>query len=62
MEEGYSDGLAPKLDETGEEYPMEDYIAPSDVKNYIVSLDPAGILGFSSPYYRKEGQAEGACH
>ena len=47
MEEGYSDGLAPKLEETGEEYPMEDYVAPTDVKNYIVSLDPAGILGAS---------------
>ena len=56
MEEGYSDGLAPKLDETGEEYPMEDYIAPSDVKNCIVSLDPAGILGFSSPYAEKKGR------
>ncbi len=56
MEEGYSDGLAPKLDETGEKYPMEDYIVPSDVKNYIVSLDPAGILGFSSPYAEKKGR------
>ncbi len=53
---GYSDGLAGKLPAADEHYPKEDYIAHSDVKNYIVSIDPKGILGWSSPYIEKKGR------
>lgn len=29
----------------GKVYPREDYVADSDVKNYIVFLNPKGVLG-----------------
>lgn len=53
---GYSEGLAGKLSQAGERYPKEDYIAHSDVKNYIVSMDPKGVLGWSSGYIEKKGR------
>lgn len=52
----YADGSAPELPECGEAYPREDYAAPSDVANYIVSVDPAGTLGWTSKYIEKKGR------
>lgn len=56
MAEGYSDGLAPALSGPGPEEGMTDYKAPSDVSNYIVSLDPEGILGWDSGYIERKGR------
>lgn len=53
---GYADGPAPELPECGEVYSREDYAASSDVKNYIVSVDPAGTLGWASKYIEKKGR------
>lgn len=50
MAGGFSFGLAPKLSKAGTAYPKEDYVASSDVANYIVSVDPEGILGWNSKY------------
>ena len=56
MRGSYSAGLAPKNMPVQERYPREDYIAESDVENYIVSLDPQGILGWNAKYIEKKGR------
>lgn len=56
MQGSYSAGLAPKSLPDQERYPREDYIAESDVANYIISLDPKGILGWNSKYIEKKGR------
>lgn len=52
----YSAGRAPDPLSDGPAYPMEDYVAESDVQNYIVSVDPAGALGWESKYIEKKGR------
>lgn len=52
----YSAGRAPDTLPDGPAYPMEDYVAQSDVQNYIVSVDPAGVLGWESKYIEKKGR------
>lgn len=56
MAEGYADGTVTKFPESGAAYPREDYIAQSDVQNYIVSVDPKGILAFCGKYLEKKGR------
>lgn len=56
MEGSYSAGLAPADLKKCTAYPREDYAANSDVKNYIVSLDPKGTLGWDSKYIEKKGR------
>lgn len=56
MAGSYSDGYAGELPGATISYPKEDYIAPSDVTNYIVSLDPEGVLGWQSNYIEKKGR------
>jgi riboflavin biosynthesis pyrimidine reductase len=53
---GYSSGRAPDELPDSPAYPMEDYAAPSDVQNYIVSVDPTGVLGWESSYIEKKGR------
>lgn len=53
---GYSEGLAGELPPADNSYPKEDYIAHSEVQNYIVSVDPKGILGWTSRYIEKKGR------
>lgn len=53
---GYSDGLAENIPHCGNVIPREDFKAPNDVKNYIVSVDPKGILGFNSGYIEKKNR------
>lgn len=54
MEGGYADGRVGTLPPCDADYPREDYVAGSDVKNYIVSLDPQGVLAFSGKYLEKK--------
>lgn len=54
MAGSYSDGYAEDLPHCDVNWPKEDYIAQSDVDNYIVSVDPKGILGWSSQYIEKK--------
>lgn len=56
MEGSYSAGLAPADLKAGQIYPREDYVADSDIKNYIVSLDPKGVLGWESKYIEKKNR------
>ena len=54
MAGGYADGQIEALPKNDTAYSHEDYIAESDVKNYIVSLDPQGVLAFSGKYLEKK--------
>lgn len=56
MAGSYSAGLAGEIPPSGRHYAKKDYVAPSDVKNYIVSVDPNGILGWESGYIEKKGR------
>lgn len=56
MKGSYLAGTAPADLKAGTVYPREDYVADSDVKNYIVSLDPGGILGWESKYIEKKNR------
>lgn len=57
MKGGYSAGLAPADFPYETHYPREDYVAATDVQNYIVSLDPEGVLGWDSKYIEKKGRS-----
>lgn len=56
MEGSYSEGRLTSLPKSHMIYPQEDYVAPSDVENYIVSIDPEGVLAFESQYLEKKGR------
>lgn len=56
MEGSYSDGLVSQLPFSDTVYPLEDYVAKSEVQNYIVSVDPKGTLAFPSSYIEKKGR------
>lgn len=53
---GFSKGLAEKIPRCENQIPRVDFQAPNDIKNYIVSVDPKGILGFSSGYIEKKNR------
>lgn len=54
MQGGYSNGLSGTVPKSSIVYPQEDYIAEPDFGNYIISLDPDGILGWSSNIIEKK--------
>ncbi len=56
MLEGYSNGLAEDLPKADKPYPKKDYIAKSEVENYIIALDAKGVLGYSSAYSERRGR------
>lgn len=56
MLEVYSDGEAKNLPKADKPYPKEDYIATSEVENYIIAIDTKGILGYSSAYSERRGR------
>lgn len=56
MEGGYADERIKALPKSDVVYPCEDYAAKSDVDNYIVSLDPQGVLAFSGKYLEKKNR------
>ena len=56
MEGGYADGRIGSLPSGEAVSSREDYIAQSDVQNYIVSVDPKGILAFGSKYIQKKNR------
>lgn len=53
---GFSDGLAENIPHCENKNPHEDFQAPNDIKNYIVSVDPKGTLGFNSCYIEKKNR------
>ena len=58
MAGGYADGIAPPLPPVEGDFQTlrQDTIAPHDAENYIISLDPQGVLAFSSPYSARKGR------
>ena len=56
MAGGYADGLIGRLPAAGPVYPKEDYIAARDAENFIISLDPQGVLQFHSSWIEKKGR------
>lgn len=56
MERTYAEGRAGEIPHSEICCPREDFIAPSDVANYIVSVDPEGVLGWRSQYIEKKGR------
>ncbi len=56
MRESYSHGLIGKLAHSEVIYPRTDYLTDTACENYIVSLDPRGILGWNGGYIEKEGR------
>ena len=58
MARSFSDGFAPELPSSEIKYPQEDYISHSHEHNYIVSIDPQGILGWSSNVIQKRGRSK----
>lgn len=56
MEGGYADGRVSALPKSDAVYTHEDYIAPSDADNYIISLDPQGVLSFHGKYLEKKSR------
>ena len=56
MAEGYADGYVSDLPESDRTYPWEDYAAETDVQNYIISMDPDGVLAWSGNYLEKKGR------
>lgn len=56
MAGSYSDGFAKELAASDILYPKDDYIADGTAENYIVSVDPKGILGWESGYIQKKNR------
>ena len=56
MAGGFSDGLAGELPDGAIGYPKETWAAPSEVRQYVVAVDPKGTLGWDSPYMEKRGR------
>ena len=56
MAGGFSDGLVGELPASTAHYPKETWAAPSEVKRYVVAVDPEGTLGWDSPYMEKWGR------
>lgn len=53
---GFSDGLAENIPHCENPILREDFQAPNDIKTYIVSVDPKGMLGFKSGYIEKKNR------
>lgn len=52
----YADGMVGELPDVSAHYGKEDYIAHSDAENYVVSIDPKGVLRWSENYIEKKGR------
>ena len=54
----YAQGRAPDLPKSGSDAPFEDFVSPEGLAlgNYIISVDPDGILGFDSHIIEKKGR------
>ena len=54
--EGYSDGYLTEPPTCEKVYLREDFIADKSAKNYIISLDPRGVLKWGSAYLEKKNR------
>lgn len=56
MAGGFADGWEPHIPHSPTRYPKEDWLAPNEVKNYILSVDPKGELAWSGAYIERKGR------
>lgn len=56
MRGGFADGLAQALPPAQRPAPRGTWRAPSDTDRYVIAMDPAGTLAWSSPYMEKKGR------
>lgn len=56
MAGGFADGWLDQVPPAKGHYPREDWIAPTQEKHYVVSVDPKGELRWSRPYLEKPGR------
>lgn len=54
MEESYAEGIIDELPHSNNFYSKEDYIAFTEVTDYIISVDPKGTLAWKSNYIEKK--------
>ena len=54
--EGYSDGILTEPPTCEIVYPREDFIADKSAENYIISLDPKGVLKWSGGWLEKKNR------
>ena len=54
--EGYSDGYLAEQMICEKVYPREDFIADNSAENYIISLDPRGVLKWGGGYLEKKNR------
>ena len=54
--EGYSDGIFTEPPICEKVYPREDFIADKNADNFIISLDPRGVLKWGSAYLEKKNR------
>lgn len=53
----FADGLAPKaLPQAEADFSREDYVASHEGEQYVISVDPEGVLGWDTPYYERAGR------
>lgn len=57
MAEGFADGYVRPLPPADTAYPREDCLPAFWADNFIVSVDPEGLLAWSSPVIAKKGRA-----
>lgn len=57
MAEGFADGYVQPLPPADTAYPREDCLPALWADNFIVSVDPEGLLAWSSPVIAKKGRA-----
>ena len=53
MYETYAEGLLSKVPERTVTYPREDYVAESDVHDFIIAVDTEGMIAYEGKYIEK---------
>lgn len=56
MAGGFADGWEPHVPHSPTCYPREDWMAPTELSHYVISVDPKGELAWSSSTIRRPGR------
>lgn len=56
MARSFAAGWLEETPRSQEQYPREDWIAPAEADQYVISVDPQGKLRWDSPYIEKPGR------
>lgn len=56
MAETYAEGWMENLPQASQTYSREDYLAPSDVQSYFITIDPKGGIAYADKYIEKKGR------